>query len=247
MAVPHNQGQVSALGCRRIEASTHSDTGRRREPQCIAEPCRRNSGARKARCWCKRARRTEQIHRCRPNHRRCRRGRRNRTRRPSRPNRWCRPGRLCLTYRQHRPSRWCRRARRRLRNQKRPQIRTRPLHHRAADKQRRDSRRRSMRRCPAHNRHTTPDLPRSRPCRRRRSVHPRSLPPHRCRHGRQSPSSRRLRRHSLHRHRPSRAWPSSRTLRPPPTKEEQRPNACLRVPGQHHACHRVCDAGVSWA
>jgi len=80
---PRSLAPVSGTCCRTPCRSIPSGTGRRRGPDCSAEPCRHSSGARRSRCSYTRDRRRTR-------------------RRRFRPIRWCRHDRSCLRCR------WCR-------------------------------------------------------------------------------------------------------------------------------------------
>ena len=209
MAAPRSLAPVSVTCCRKLDRSIPSDIARHRGADCTAERCRHSWVGRKARCSCTRAHRTARIRPSRPIHRRCRR------------DRWSQ------RHRQHRPSPWCRRARqRRLRRMRRPFRPPRPLHHPEEGRRRRDSRRWNRRRCRARSPDTTPDSARILRCHQPRLVHPAIPPRHRFRPRFHHLRLFRLRRrHSIHRHRPVRVWPSIRTLQPPATIEEGRSTA----------------------
>jgi hypothetical protein len=194
-----------------------SDTDRRREQEDRVGPFRRSSVARRSRCPCKRVSRTPPLHPRRPCRLRIRRvppSRRHRHRVP--PSRSYRHDRRCRT---------------------RHPIQTRRRRRPAADRRRRDSHRHGRHRRRARSRDTRPDSARSHRYRQSRSVRPPIPPCRRLLRVRHLRLFRPLRQRSIHRHRPSQVWPSSRMLQPPATIEGRCSTASSRASGQHHACH----------
>ena len=205
-AAPRSQGPVSVPCCRRNDRSTRSDTGRRREQKCTAEPCRHSWAVRRSHCSCTRVLRTTRLHPCRPIRHRCRRARWSQTRPPRRQRQLCRRPPRCLQLR--------------IRHSPQPRH---LLPHLEEGRRHLDSHRNSTLRCRARNPDTRLDSARSRRCLHRRHVHRPIQPRHyfrpRVLH---FPLLRPSRRRSIHHRRRGRVGPLIHRLQLRPEGEELR-------------------------